>query len=80
MNAPSRFVLVIAIIVLVVAMLGVALAAFGDLVRPLPGSCADYSGPSSLLPSECHKNIALYVFALVLLGGGVGYLWRKLGR
>ena len=80
MNAPGRFILVIGIIVLIVAMLGVALAAYAEFSRPLPWSCGDYSGPSSLLPSECHKNIALYLFALVLLGGGVGYLWRKLGR
>ena len=78
--APKRFVLVIGILALLAIFIVVALFAYGEVFNPLPGSCADFSGPSALAPAGCHKNVALYIFGLVILGGAIGALWRKLER
>ena len=78
--AASRFVSVVGIIVLAVAMLAVVLYAINDFNSPLPFSCGDY-GSSTVAPAECHRtNVVLYVVALGLLGSGVGFLWRRLGK
>jgi|WetSurMetagenome_2_1015567.scaffolds.fasta_scaffold1160491_1 hypothetical protein len=80
MNASVRFILVICIIVLAAGMVLTAGMLIHEFTAPLPSSCADSSGPSSMAPAECHRSISLYVFALLVLGGGVGALWRKLGK
>ena len=78
--AAGRFVYVIGIVVLAVLMAGVALYGISDFMRPMPSICAEYSSPS-LAPAECRKrNVIIYVVALMALGSGVGYLWRKLGQ
>ena len=73
----SRGGLVLGLIALVVLMIGVAGLAIGELTRKIPWSCGDYS---SMAPSECHRNVAIYIAGFVLLCGAVGALWRKLRR
>jgi len=36
----------------------VAMFAFGEIFNPLPGSCADYSGPASLAPANPAKRVS----------------------
>jgi hypothetical protein len=79
-DAVGRGMLVLGIVGLVVLMLIVGGLAIGQLIGPTPSSCGDFSGPSSLLPSRCHRNPAIYLVGFVLLAGGVGALWRKLRR
>ena len=79
MNAPNRFLLVVGIILLGVAMLVVAILGFGEFARPLPGACADVSAPSALAGAGCHRSLTLYIIALAALGVGLGALWRRLG-
>jgi hypothetical protein len=79
--AAGRFAYVLAIIVLVVLMAGLVLYGIGDFMRPLPVSCADFGGPSALAPPECSRtNVVIYVVAILALGSGIGFLWRKLGQ
>lgn len=78
--AGARFVYVVGIIVLATLMLGVVLYGVSDFVQPMPSICAEYSSPS-LAPAECRKrNVIIYVVALMALGSGVGFLWRKLSQ
>jgi hypothetical protein len=80
MSSMRRFVLVIGILLLVLGMIVTVALGYRELVAPLPSSCADFGGPSSLAPSECHKGMLLYIFAFALLAVGVGTLWRKLAK
>jgi|KBSSwiStaDraftv2_1062776.scaffolds.fasta_scaffold957311_1 hypothetical protein len=77
--APRRFLLVIGILVLVAIFIVVGLFAYDEFFSPMPGFCADYSSPS-LAPAGCHKSVALYVAGLLVIGGAIGALWRRLGR
>jgi hypothetical protein len=78
--AGARFAYVVGIVILALIMLGVVAYGVNDFNSSLPSSCADFSGPSSLAPSECHKtNVIVYVVAVIVLGSGIGALWRKLG-
>ena len=77
--ASQRFFLVVGIIVLLTIFIVVALFAYDEVFSPMPHVCADYSSPS-LAPAGCHKSVALYVAGLVVVGGAIAALWRRLGR
>jgi hypothetical protein len=80
MTATTRFLLVLGILVLVVAMLVIAAIAYGIATGPVPASCADTSMPSSMAPAACRPSITIYIVAILACGAGVAALWRRLGR
>ena len=44
--------------------------------RPIPLSCLQRGGSLGSLPAECQRNPVPYLAGVVLLGVGVGVLWR----
>jgi hypothetical protein len=77
--AAARLFIVLGIVVLALAMLAVAGYAANEFMTAMPLSCGDYGSPT-IAPAECHKtNVVIYVAAFIILGSGIGFLWRKLG-